>query len=85
MSIDLECWWCNEFLTKYLPDEREDLIYESLGPLLDLLEKHNTKATFFVLGIVAEKYPEIVEDLYKKGHEIASHAYSHDTLYKLGP
>lgn len=85
MSIDLEYWWCNEFLTKYLPDKREDLIYESLNPLLNLLDKYDTKATFFVLGVVAEKYPVIIEDLYKKGHEIASHAYSHNTLHKLGP
>lgn len=85
MSIDLERWWCNEFLTKYLADEREDFIYESLGPLLNLLGKHNTKATFFILGIVEEKYPELIEDLYKKGHEIASHGYSHNRLHKLGP
>jgi peptidoglycan-N-acetylglucosamine deacetylase len=85
LSIDLECWWCNEFLTKYLPDEREDFIYESLVPLLNLLDKHNTKATFFVLGVVAEKYPELIEELHKKGHEIASHGYSHNRLHKLGP
>lgn len=56
-----------------------------MGPLLNVLDRHNTKATFFVLGIVAEKYPELIENLHRKGHEIAVHAYSHDTLYKLGP
>jgi polysaccharide deacetylase family protein (PEP-CTERM system associated) len=85
LSIDLECWWCNEFLTKYLPEDKDDLILESLNPLLELLDKYDTKATFFVLGVIAEKYPEIIEDLHERGHEIACHAYSHDTLYKLGP
>jgi polysaccharide deacetylase family protein (PEP-CTERM system associated) len=84
LSIDLEYWWCNEFLTDYLPEGRVDLIIESLYPLLHLLEKYNVKATFFVLGSVAEKYPQVIEDLYQKGHEIASHAYSHRTLEKLG-
>ncbi|WP_321418521.1 DUF3473 domain-containing protein [uncultured Methanomethylovorans sp.] len=61
------------------------MIVESLTPLLSLLDKYETKATFFVLGTVAEKHPEVIENLHKKGHEIACHAYSHDTLYKLGP
>lgn len=84
ISIDLEYWWCAEFLTKYLPEKKEDLIAESLNPLLDLLDKYNIKATFFVLGTVAEKYPHVIEEIYEKGHEIASHAYSHRTLYELG-
>ena len=41
-------------------------------------------ATFAVLGSVAEKHPELVEEIYEKGHEIASRAYSHKTLYELG-
>lgn len=82
-SVDVEYWWCNEFLTKYLPEEREDQIVESLGPLLNLLDKYNTRATFFILGVVAEEHPEVVEEIYERGHEIASHAYSHKTLYEL--
>lgn len=84
LSIDLEYWWCNEFLTDFLPQDREDLIIESLFPLLDLLERNNVKATIFVLGSVAEKYPQVVEHLFYMGHEIASHAYTHRTLDKLG-
>ena len=84
LSIDLEYWWCNEFLTDYLPECREDLIIESLYPVLHLLDNHNVKATFFILGCVAEKYPRVIEELYQKGHEIASHAWSHKTLHSLG-
>lgn len=84
LSIDLEYWWSSEFLKKYLPEEKEDLIIESLEPVLSLLEKYNTNATFFVLGMVAEKYPEIIEQIHEMGHEIASHAYSHKTLHELG-
>lgn len=84
LCIDLEHWWCNEFLTKYLPKEKDDQIEEAVRPILSLLDRYYTKATFFVLGIVAEKHPEVVQEIYSKGHEIASHAYSHKTLYELG-
>lgn len=68
----------------HVPYKRTDLVYESTRPLLGLLDKYNIKATFFVLGMLAEKYPELIEDIYHRGHEIASHAYSHRSLYDLG-
>lgn len=83
LCIDLEHWWCSEFLSDYLPDDREDQIVASTMPILDLLDKYDTKATFFVLGIVAEEHPELVRIIYDKGHEIASHAYSHKMLHQL--
>ncbi|MBC7090508.1 MAG: polysaccharide deacetylase family protein [Nitrososphaeria archaeon] len=82
-SVDLEYWWCNEFLTNYLPNRKEDQIIESLSPILKLLDKYNVRATFFVLGIVAEKHPDVIELIYNKGHEISSHAWSHKPLHKL--
>jgi len=84
LTIDLEPWHAAELLDKYLTEPREDQIEESVRPILGLLDKYKTKATFFVLGIVAEKYPEIVREIYDQGHEVASHAYSHKTLYELG-
>jgi len=84
LSIDLEFWWCSEFLKKYICGDLRDQIYESVYPIVKLLERYNTCATFFVLGMVAEKYPDLIEDLYDKGHEIASHSYSHEPLHLLG-
>lgn len=84
LTIDLEPWYASEFLTKYLPEEKDDQIEEAVRPILDLLDRYKTKATFFVLGIVAERHPEMVRQVYDKGHEIASHAYSHKTLHELG-
>ncbi len=53
--------------------------------LLDLFDEANIKATFFVLGWVAERYPDIVRKLAENGHEIASHGYSHQLVYKQTP
>jgi len=83
LSIDLEFWWCNEFLNGYLPRDREDMFMESLRPIFASLDAFNVKATFFVLGAVAEKYPEVVHEIHRSGHEIACHAYSHKPLYSL--
>ena len=53
--------------------------------LLELLERHETRATFFTLGWVAEKSPGLVRDIQKAGHEVASHGYSHQLIYNQTP
>lgn len=53
--------------------------------LLDLLDRHSTRATFFTLGWVAEKSPQLVRDIQKAGHEVASHGYSHQLIYNQTP
>lgn len=45
--------------------------------LLDFLKKHQVKATFFVLGKYAEKYPSIIKRMAEEGHEIGNHSFSH--------
>lgn len=84
LSIDLEYWHSAELLRNYIPEEYEDLLIESTDVLLNLLKKNNTSATFFVLGSVAEKYPNYIKMIHESGHEIGSHAYSHKTLQNLG-
>lgn len=53
--------------------------------LLTLLDRHDTRATFFTLGWVAEKSPQLVRDIQKAGHEVASHGYSHQLIYNQTP
>ena len=45
--------------------------------VLELLAKYKAKATFFIIGKNAEKYPELVQQTYKAGHELANHTYTH--------
>jgi polysaccharide deacetylase family protein (PEP-CTERM system associated) len=49
--------------------------------ILEIFSENNIQATFFVLGWVAEKYPQLVKQIANAGHEIASHGYSHQLIY----
>jgi polysaccharide deacetylase family protein (PEP-CTERM system associated) len=53
--------------------------------LLELFDHQNVKATFFVLGWVAERSPDLVRRIQAQGHEIASHGYSHELVYTQSP
>ncbi len=83
LVIDLEYWYSPELVRKHVQDPQDDQMPESVTPLLKLLEAHKTKATFAVLGMVAERHPELVRSIFEQGHEIASHGYSHKPLYEL--
>ena len=50
---------------------------DDIPGILSTLEEHNVRATFFLLGVWAEKNPEMVKLIYEKGHEIGNHSYSH--------
>jgi polysaccharide deacetylase family protein (PEP-CTERM system associated) len=51
--------------------------------MLDLLDRVGVRATFFVLGYVAERHPRLVERIAQAGHEIATHGHMHDRVYDL--
>jgi Predicted xylanase/chitin deacetylase len=53
--------------------------------LLDLLKRHNAKATFFVVGAKAEKHPEIIKRMYDEGHSIGIHNYVHRSNWIMSP
>lgn len=56
-----------------------------LRPLLDLLAQHNTIATFFIVGWVAQRQPELVRTILSAGHEIGCHSFEHRLVYDLTP
>jgi len=66
-------------------DSMEYRVEANTRRLLELLERHNTRATFFTLGWVAEKSPQLVREIQKAGHEVASHGYSHQLIYNQTP
>jgi polysaccharide deacetylase family protein (PEP-CTERM system associated) len=89
MSIDVEDWFQVENLKLVVPratwDGQESRVARNTSRILELLEEHGARATFFVLGWVAERQPELIRRIAAAGHEIASHGYGHDLLYTLTP
>src|SRR5262249_32623722 len=53
--------------------------------LLDLLSELDARATFFVLGWVAERWPALIGEIARRGHEVACHGFAHRLVYRLGP
>jgi polysaccharide deacetylase family protein (PEP-CTERM system associated) len=58
---------------------------ENTRRLLDLFERNHLKATFFVLGWVAERAPELIREIAARGHEVACHGQSHQLVYNQSP
>lgn len=50
--------------------------------ILDMLDSHQVKATFFIPGVVAEHYPEVVKEIARRGHDIGFHGYLHEESTK---
>ena len=60
-------------------------VVETTRLLLDDLDRAGARATFFVLGWVAERHPRLVEEIVSAGHEIGSHGHAHERAFDLGP
>ena len=66
-------------------DQLTSRVERNTRKIADLLSEHSTKATFFVLGWVAERHPDLVKDLAQQGHEVASHGYGHELVSTQTP
>ena len=81
LTVDVEDWFQVENLRSVYPIEAwgscEMRVEQNVRVLLDIFDQYGVKGTFFVLGWVADRYSEIVREIQKKGHEIASHGYNH--------
>lgn len=89
LSFDVEEYFQVEAAAARLPATEWERWPNRLEPVvrkvLDLLAEHHAKATFFILGWVAEHQPEIVRQVARAGHEIASHGVSHRMLHGMTP
>src|SRR5690349_4147645 len=80
MTVDLEDYFCDLDFSEW--SNYESRVLETTQTLLDLFDKYNVTATFFTLGYIAEKFPELIEKIVRKGHEVGSHSYSHLDIRK---
>ena len=86
LTFDIEDWF--HFLDHPSTEKMKDWgnfpsrLDQGIKRILRLLADTNSKATFFCLGWVAEKYPRLVQEIADEGHEIGSHSYAHQLVYQ---
>ncbi len=89
LSIDVEDYFHVEaFATRISPDDWSTFtprVEKNVNLILEILAKYETKATFFVLGWVAELFPHLVRQIVKAGHEIGCHGYAHQHIHRQTP
>ena len=85
LTIDFEDWYQGLEIPHAEWDRFEDRIEAAGDKLLGILDEGDTKATFFMLGYVAEKHPAIVKRIRDAGHEIGTHGFSHTLIYNQAP
>ncbi|MGE5112772.1 MAG: XrtA system polysaccharide deacetylase [Acidobacteriaceae bacterium] len=89
LSVDVEDYFHVEaFTSQITPDSWPDFpsrVVSNTRKLLELFARFDAHGTFFVLGWVAERYPEIVREISAAGHEIGCHSFLHRRIHRLTP
>jgi polysaccharide deacetylase family protein (PEP-CTERM system associated) len=89
LTVDLEDYFHVSNFEGYIPRNRWNVmpvrIEESTLDVLELLSRHGIKATFFVLGWVAERMKSLIREIRSENHEIANHGYDHRLAYEMSP
>ena len=87
MSVDVEDYFQVGAFEHTIPrtdwDRWPCRVEANVERILNLFEKHQVKATFFTLGWIAERYPQVVRNIVQHGHELASHGYGHQRASHL--
>jgi polysaccharide deacetylase family protein (PEP-CTERM system associated) len=91
LTIDVEDWYHPELVHSRASPSVMDAaaatpqIEESTAALLDLLHQRGVKATFFVVGEIAQRHPQLIRAIAADGHELGCHGMGHRPLWKLTP
>lgn len=89
LTVDLEDWYhvCGDgaHADPRVWDEYEDRVTRNTEKILRLLSRYNCRSTFFVLGYIAERNPELIRRVSEAGHELAVHGYYHRRVFEMTP
>ena len=89
LTVDLEDWFHICGINELIPEKSwpalESRVQINTMKILNLLSGKRVKATFFVLGYIAHRYPNLIKKIQERGHEIATHGYSHRRVYTMTP
>ena len=86
LTFDIEEWFhiLDNSKTKGIKEwlNFESRIHANMEKIFNIIDKTNSSATFFVVGWIAEKYPEIIKEIVSRGFEIGSHTHLHQLVYE---
>jgi peptidoglycan-N-acetylglucosamine deacetylase len=86
LTFDIEEWFHCDFISDSSTwNNYEVRIHRNTDLILETLDIHRITGTFFILGWIAERYPEVVTKISGLGHEIACHSYMHELVYQMNP
>lgn len=89
MTIDVEDYFQVSALAPFVPrsewDVRECRVEPNVERILAMLDEYGARATFFTLGWIAERFPQLVRRIVKEGHELASHGFAHKRASEQSP
>lgn len=84
LTFDIEDWYNCDFISgDFNWDKHEVRIYQGVDRILAELEKRNQKGTFFCLGWIAERHPDVIRSIQKQGHHIGCHSYQHELSFRF--
>ncbi|MEE9910691.1 MAG: polysaccharide deacetylase family protein [Deltaproteobacteria bacterium] len=84
LTFDIEDWYNCDFITADFDwDKYEVRIYGGVERILQELAKRNLQATFFCLGWIAEKHPDVIRRIHAGGHHIGCHSYQHELSFRF--
>lgn len=84
LTFDIEDWYNCDFISGDFDwDKYEIRIYEGVDRILNELSERNIKGTFFCLGWLAEKHPDVIRRIAEGGHQIGCHSYQHELSFRF--
>lgn len=89
LTFDIEEWFHlldnDSTKTEYEWNHFEPRIHANIQRIFNMLDKHNQKASFFCMGWMAERFPEVIREIVDRGYEIGSHTHLHQLVYEQSP
>lgn len=89
MSVDVEDYFQTEAFSDSVPRSTWNSyplrVERNMHRILDLFSVHDVEATFFFVGWIADRYPQLVREVVARGHEVGCHSYWHRPIYRLSP
>lgn len=89
MSVDVEdyfqVWALSGVIRRDAWEQYSRRVKDATSRVLDLLDRHDATATFFILGWIAEREGRLVREIAERGHEVASHGYDHRKVFEQTP